>query len=331
MDFTECKFSIKRIKKSTDNDYIRSLSIYNDTTPYEIKTPTNEITYWLNNQSLNSPFEIYIFSVFINDINIGFLMLSYIKYTKVMIYEYLAVLEHYRVYTVFLTFENLFRNYFREKNIEISYYLTEISFKNDGKSIDRESLIFEKMLCVEEYGKIKALYYNLPIGLNNHESDFKAYMYVRDVNNSNSLDPSTYLDIVHSIYYDYCVSWYHAILSSQDIKIYKEQVDSYYKKISNDIYKKKTITIERNNCSIFDDAANILHSELPIVKKSRKAIMWILLVLSITIIPIIVVWIYNVLLSIMGLSITKVGTLIVSVLTSIISAITSILSTKKDS
>lgn len=329
MDKVECNFTIKRLYKSSDIDYIKSIAIYNDTTPYEIRTPTNEITYWINNQKKNTPFEIYAFSLFINDNNIGFLMLTYIKKTKVMMYEYLAVSENYRLHTVFLTFENLFRNYFRESNIEISYYLTEMSAKNDGKDIDRESKIFEKMLCIEDYGKIDSVYYSLPLGLNNHESDFRAYLYARDVNSSNSMGMETFIDIVHSIYFDYNLHWYEKILSSEDIEVYKEQVLSYYNKIVENARKINTITIQHSKCSILDNNADISHSELPIMKKTQKVLLWVFLSLFAIIFPVVVILIYNKILTTIGLPFGNYGTLIVAVFSSVTSAIVAVLSAKK--
>ena len=43
----EHRFAIKRITKPSNEDYISALKIYNETTPPDIKTNTNEITYWL--------------------------------------------------------------------------------------------------------------------------------------------------------------------------------------------------------------------------------------------------------------------------------------------
>lgn len=331
MDISEYKFSIKRILKTSDSDYIKSLSIYNNTTPYEIKTPTNEITYWINNQGKNTPFEIYVFSLYINDNNIGFLMLTYIKRTKVIVYEYMAVLESFRNHTVFLTFENLFRNYLKEKNIDISYYITEMSNKNDGKDIDRESRIFEKMLCIEEYGKIDMLYYALPLGLENHESDFNAYLYITDVNNSLSMDINTYLDIVNSIYYDYWLNWYTKIMPTQDISIYRQKVNTFYNKISDAANKRNSIDIKRNNCSILNGEMGISHASIPIMNKKSKLMIWIILSIFVLCFPIVVIYIYNKILTNLGLSLGTEGTLVVSVFTSIVGAIAAIISSKKSS
>ena len=56
----EHRFSIKRVTKTSDEDYIKALRIYNDTTPFEIKTSTNEITFWLSKHHFYNIFFRYI-------------------------------------------------------------------------------------------------------------------------------------------------------------------------------------------------------------------------------------------------------------------------------
>ena len=57
----EHRFAIKRITKPSNEDYISALKIYNETTPPDIKTNTNEITYWLEQNRNELPFEIQSF------------------------------------------------------------------------------------------------------------------------------------------------------------------------------------------------------------------------------------------------------------------------------
>lgn len=86
------KFSIRRVQKATDEEYIAALRIYNETTPFEIRTETNEITYWLSQNPDNELFELYMFVLYLDDKMIGLSMTTYIKRTKVVVDEYLAVL-----------------------------------------------------------------------------------------------------------------------------------------------------------------------------------------------------------------------------------------------
>ena len=63
----EHRFAIKRITKPSNEDYISALKIYNETTPPDIKTNTNEITYWLEQNRNELPFEIMLFSLYLNN------------------------------------------------------------------------------------------------------------------------------------------------------------------------------------------------------------------------------------------------------------------------
>lgn len=46
------------------------------------------------------------------------------------------------------------RNYYKSNNVDISYFIDEINYRNSGKSIDKESRKFKKSLCVQGYGEI---------------------------------------------------------------------------------------------------------------------------------------------------------------------------------
>lgn len=119
------KFSIRRVQKATDEEYIAALRIYNETTPFEIRTETNEITYWLSQNPDNELFELYMFVLYLDDKMIGLSMTTYIKRTKVVVDEYLAVLEQYRINTIFLIYLSLIQSYYKEHNIEYSYYVNK--------------------------------------------------------------------------------------------------------------------------------------------------------------------------------------------------------------
>lgn len=289
----EHKFSIRRVEKTSDEDYVKALLIYNDTTPFEIKTPTNEITFWINKQKVSTPFEVYAFILYLNDEVIGLSMTTYVKKTKIVIDEYLAVYDQYRIQTIFLAYESLIQNYYRETGIEISYYLTEISYKESGKEMDRESRISLKMLCIEEYGKIDALYYALPLGLENYESNFIAHIYIKGIEPVQSISTKTYQDIIESIYYDYWYTWYDAILPSAEIAIYKKLIDKNYdlikKSLANNTVSAKVV---HSNCNYLDINADISKGSIP-AKKQTKFPSLLFVVPTVIILPLLIIWGYD--------------------------------------
>ena len=67
----EHRFRIRRVLKASDDEYVAALRIYNETTPYEIKTNTNEISYWIDKKAESSPFEVLAFILYIDSEVIG--------------------------------------------------------------------------------------------------------------------------------------------------------------------------------------------------------------------------------------------------------------------
>lgn len=325
----EHKFSIKRVGKTAEDDYIKALKIYNDTTPFEIKTPTNEITYWINKQRVGTPFEVYAFILYLNDEVIGLSMTTYIKKTKIVVDEYLAIYNQYRIQTIFLVYESLIQNYYKETGIEISYYLTEISYKESGKEMDRESRISLKMLCVEEYGKIDALYYALPLGLENHESNFIAHIYIKGIEPVQSISPKTYQDIVDSIYYDYWYTWYSAILPSSELEIYKKLIDKNFDLIKKSVTNNtSSMAVLHSSCDYLNMDADISKGTIPI-KKQTSFPVFLMLVPVIIILPLFIIWGYSEALKILNLSISSISTMVGTIISAVITSLTTLFIARK--
>ena len=329
INLLEHKFSIKRVMKTSDEDFIKALHIYNDTTPFEIKTPTNEITYWINKQKGSTPFEIYAFILYLNDSVIGLSMTTYIKKTKIVVDEYLAVYDQYRIQTIFLVYESLIQNYYKESGIEISFYLTEISYKESGKEMDRESRISLKMLCVEEYGKIDALYYALPLGLENHESNFIAHLYIKGVEPIQSISPRTYQDIVESIYYDYWYTWYTPILVNSELNVYKNLIDKNYELVKKSLINHtSSMPVLHSSCSYLDVDADISKSPIP-VNRQRNYSFFLFMVPIIIILPLLIIWVYSEALKLLNLSISSVSTMIGTIISAVITSLTTLFIARK--
>jgi hypothetical protein len=325
----EHRFSIKRVNKTSDEDYIKALHIYNDTTPFEIKTPTNEITFWLNKQKVSTPFEIYAFILYLNDKVIGLSMTTYVKITKIVVDEYLAVYDQYRIQTIFLVYESLIQNYYKEVGMEISFFLTEISYKEAGKEMDRESKISLKMLCIEEYGKIDALYYALPLGLENHESNFPAHIYIKGVEPIQSISPRTYQDIVESIYYDYWLTWYTPLLSDSELNLYKTMIDKNYDDIKKNLINcDSAMPVLHSSCNYLDVDADISQSPIPVQKRARYSIL-LIIVPIIIIVPFFIIWGYSEALNLLNVSLTSVSTMVGTIISAVITSLTTLFIARK--
>lgn len=327
----ENKFSIRRIKKSTDEEYFKALYVYNDTTPADIKTNTNEITSWLNKIDDGTSFELLLFALYLDDSIIGMAMLCYVKRQRIIIYDYIALIEKYRVNTVFFPFINLLQNYISSHGFDVAYYVVEISNKNNGKSIDKESILFKKLICLEGFGMIRAKYYTLPLGLNNYESSFEAFIYIKSNDDLSQISKETFLSIVHAIYYEYYLTWYSALLPPNDLLEYKQKIDACHDSITKQASTELSFEITHTECFILGDIGNEkTFGYLPSQHKRRfRAYPVIGLVLFIS--PIAIIWGYTYILQRLNIPLSSVNSVIGGVFGAILSSITALAIAKKKS
>jgi len=332
MDKLENKFSIKRVMKSTDEGYIEALKIYNETTPVDIKTNTNEITCWLDKTESNSQFELFLFNLYLDGKIIGFAMLSYFINRRVLAYDYLALKDPFRVNVAFFAYISLISNYFSLNCYKIDFYITEISNKNAGKEIDKESMFFQKLLCLEGFGFINAPYRTLPLGVDNHESNYEARLYIKKSGDvMSSINRDTFLNIVKGIYFDYYETWYSVFLNTTDMDYFKKSINLIFKEIEDK--SKEFASFDIINTSKECIMASCKKQErtdgsLPARRKNFNKILP-LVIAVLVIAPILIVLCYNWILNTLQIPISSVSSMIGTIFTAIMTFIIAYLTARK--
>lgn len=322
MNEVESKFSIKRVKKSSDVDYAFALKVYNETTAVDIKTSTNEITYWVDQPVTSiSAFEPMVFVLYHDTTPVGFAMMCYLKRTKTIIIDYLAVYDKYRINAVLFPYLSLLQNYLYKNGYDVAYIVCEVSSKNKGMSINKESKMFMKLFCLEGFGKICADYYFPQLGLNNRESIFAANLYLKSNDNITLLLKETYLSIVDSIYNDYNTAWYMPFFTNEDEKNqYISTRKHYFDKICNSI-SDDLITVNYMDCPILiGQQSERTSGVLPTTQKSKRNFKIPLLILLVILGPLFVISIYTLVFSLLGIPVDAVSTIIGTIISSSIAA-----------
>jgi|GEM_PF-1974124 len=331
MERIENKFSIKRIKKTTDSDYTLALKIYNETTAIDVKTNTNEITYWLDQPvTVSSSFELMVFVLYLDDTPIGFAMMCYLKRTKVILIDYLSVYDEYRINAVLFPYLSLLQSYLNKNGYDVSYIVNEVSDKNNGQSINKESKMFKKLFCLEGFGKICSTYYFPQLGYNNPESIFKANLYIKSNDNITLIQKVTYLSIVESIYKDYNLAWYIPIFTNDGEKNqYVSTCEQYIGKIEKDATD-ELIPVNYMECPVLiGNNRNNVSGVLPASKKSKIKTTLPLTIASIIVCPIFIIWLYTFILEMIGVPLDSVGTAIGTAVSALIASISALVVTRK--
>ncbi|WP_461251069.1 hypothetical protein [Treponema sp. R8-4-B8] len=326
------KFEIKRVFKETDSGYHQAIRIYNETTPVEIKTNTNEIVHWLNKEG---HFKIMVFVLYLDEEVIGFSMIGYVVGKKIVIIDYLALKPQYRINSAFFSYIGLLQDYLRESDIEVSYYITEISNKGEGKNIDKESKIFKKLICLEGFGRINSIYHTPPLGLTNYESEFESFLYIKTSDSIKRINRDTYLDIIQAIYYDYYYEWYKDLLSSnpQNLDKYKQKIDNCFDFVKKNIVDNSSCEIIYGECP-FINGPNIdekTYGHLPVSKKDKSKRMLLFLIPLLLAAPVGIIWVYNFILTVLAIQFDSVSTIIGGYFAAVITALSTYLITKNKS
>jgi len=321
------KFAIKRITKTTDEAYITALKIYNETTPNSIKTDTNEITFWLDKKDPNNSFDLLLFVLYLDDKIIGFAMMSYIKRTRIVVIDYIALYNNFRINTIYFPYISLLQNYLYENNFDISYIVNEISNKDNGENIDKESRLLKKIFCLEGFARIEAKYFTPPLGTKNHESSFEAFLYIKTNDELKNISKSSYIDIVKSIYYDYFLIWYEAtILDTVKFNDYKQKLDSYYDNILDSINDLQLFDVKYSHCPIINNSVTeeTTHGVLPTSQKHKNIHKKIIFCIILLACPVLIIWLYQFILELIGIQISSVSSIIGSFLGAMITTLSAI-------
>lgn len=319
MENYENRFVLKRVVKSTQDDYFAALQIYMEETPKEIRTNSNEITHWLDKKTPAS-FEMLIFLLYLDNNLIGFSQITYIKSQQIVILDYISLKGSYRANSIFLVFLSMIKNYLISSGRQITYYIAEIGNKDQGRNIDRESAFYKRIICLENFGRVENKYYNLPLGIDNYESEFESLMYIKTNDSIAYISKETFKAIVHAISYDYYYIWYSDFLNNEELNVYKEKLDKYYDDIIRSSSSHNHISISYPACPLFLQKNNMSNfGAVPIQKKSRINKI-ILLAVVVFLVPVLLSLLYNTILQALDIQFTAVSTFFSGLIGSCITA-----------
>jgi hypothetical protein len=165
-------YKVKLFKTSDDDEFKEALlNIYGKFTPREMKTNTNEITYWLDNY--NKTFldrQLYLLGFYFQNKVIGYAEIAYFKQERFLIIDYLTIHGAYRSNSAFYTFLYLVFDFLDTNRVEYDYVITEIATKKNESKWSETTNSLIRLLEMENFKAINALYYQPKLETNNDES-----------------------------------------------------------------------------------------------------------------------------------------------------------------
>lgn len=229
-------FAIKRFSSSRDKDFIKALKIYNDIIPVDTKTSSTEILYFVDHAKDQTKREMYFFGLYADGDIVGFVEAGYLYTTKTIIIDYIVLKDEYQLNSVFYPLFSLIQRYFSEQMVDYDYIATEVSTKCPEESVDSESFFSKKMLQMEDFRVVDALYRQPRLGIDNLESNFDFHLMMRSTQAIPSIKKQSYLAIVQDIYFEHYNSWYY-VADRERSEQYKNHLETEYDLIRETVEK----------------------------------------------------------------------------------------------
>lgn len=243
MDVT---YKIQHIKDDQNKDLLYLLKLYIDNIDPCIKTNPNEIIYWLNNfETRKGKDTFWILALYMNNKPIGFCQMIHFYYYKVAFVDYCVIDPEYRG-RAFSEYTYLIRDFFTERSIDINYFVTEVAYYSSNNIPSQSALKLIRLLKMSGLKVIKAPYIQPELGLDNHESEMNATLMIGingRGNDQSTLKKETYMDIVHTIFYNHYIAWYDPFMSDSEMSIYRKKIDEIFDSIKKETNKKDTIVL----------------------------------------------------------------------------------------
>lgn len=227
-------FAVKRFTSSKDKDFVKALMIYNDTIPVDTKTSTSEIIYFADHAADQPKREMYFFGLYADGAVVGFVEAGYLLTTKTIIIDYIVLKDSFRLNSIFYPLFSLIQRYFSEHMVDYDYIATEVSTKCPEQSVDTESFFSKKMLQMEDFRIVDALYRQPQLGVDNLESNFDFQLMVRSTQSIAVLKKETYLAIVYDIYFEHYYPWYD-VADHEHSDMYLNHLKAEYEMIKKNV------------------------------------------------------------------------------------------------
>lgn len=218
---TSPSYSVKLFESSESEDFISALNIYLDEIPFELKTSSQEIIYWIDNYSKKFNDELLIFGFYENDTLIGFSQCVYFSSKQFIVIDYFIIASQYRGNHSFQMIVALLKKFFREYRYDYYYILTEVDFN---------SKLLLRLLKQNGFGEVQSKYFQPNLGVNNFDSLLDAKLLFYPAEEDTTIKKEQYKTIIETIYNDHYVRWYSAFLTNKEISTYKNNIEKLKRK-----------------------------------------------------------------------------------------------------
>lgn len=212
----ENKIEVLLLKK-VDDRFIKALRIYSDEMPFNVKTNTNEITYWFERYNKKYEDKLMLFALLFGNKIIGFSQVVYFRNFNFATVDYIAIKKEFRMHT---------SCFYSQLLKEICRYSKQIKFI--VTEIDAMNMALRRLARIKGFESLGD--YIQPAISGSEDTEIMAKLLCKHIGNYEAyIDSKT---VVKTLYFDHYLRWYKPLLTEKDYEMYKKRVGFLYDNFS---------------------------------------------------------------------------------------------------
>ena len=236
-----CTYALRRYLSSKDRDYQAAVDVYLTNIAPGSRTNSNEITYWVDRYPGQFEDEFCVCGFYSDGRVVGFAEFVYFRKERLVFFDYLVLHRNYRTHGEYFQFAKMLKSLIDKERFEFDYAAAEVAYDSAGVTPSERSLALVELFKLVGFSVADCQYYQPPLGLENPQSDMRAYLLVTAREKIHFLKRDTLLDIVKTVYYKHYGRWYAAFLDQPER--YTTILDSRIRDLERDTASKDVVVL----------------------------------------------------------------------------------------
>src|ERR1041385_130836 len=242
MPISRSSYMLKRFTSSQDPDFAKALLLYVRNTTPDIRTDTNEISYWLEEFTPRFDHPFYVFGFYRNRDLVGYAEAAYFAGPRLFALDYIVIDALHRRNNVFCEFLDHLRDFLEEAHPDYRYAVAEVCY-GPGQTVPSPTArLLTRLLKLHGFQVIKSRYYQPKLTMDYVESEMCADLLIYSATHLETIHTETFTEIVSTLYYKYYLAWQDNAPASRQER-YKRYIDGLYSKLEANLRGEKTISV----------------------------------------------------------------------------------------
>jgi hypothetical protein len=234
-------YTLRRFPNSRDLDYAAVLNIYVTSVSPDVRTNSNEITYWLDRSYTEFGDDFMIFGFYVNKKVIGFAQLAFLRCQRILFFDYIVLHKEYRRHGEYFQFVRMLHEWIDSERFEFDYAVAEVSYESSGPIPSENSMALVTLFKQMGLGVAQCEYYQPLLGTNNPQSNMRAHLLISSRERLKRLKRETVLYIVQTVYFQHYERWYTPFIPKIDN--YKKFLQKRFRGLEKHLERHKDVVI----------------------------------------------------------------------------------------